>query len=52
VVTLPEMAYSLHQKWDNSTLWMVPLGGHATTEPAIARALVAATNSFAEKMEQ
>lgn len=51
VITLPEMAYSLHQKWDNSTLWMVPLGGHSATEPAIARALAAASDLFVEKWD-
>ena len=46
VITLPEMAYSLHQYWVNSTLWMVPMGGHSTTEPAIAMALATALDQF------
>jgi proline iminopeptidase len=50
VITLPEMAYSLHRSWENSMLWMVPLGGHSTTESAIARALATATDRFADKL--
>lgn len=50
VVTLPEMAYSLHQKWDNSSLWMVPYGGHSTSESAMAKALAAATDAFGEQI--
>jgi proline iminopeptidase len=46
---LPETAYSLHKNWKNSTLWMIPEGGHSANDPAIAKALVTATDLFTEK---
>ena len=46
-VTLPELSFQLHQKWDNSTLWMVPQGGHASSEPAVASAMATALDFFA-----
>ncbi len=49
-ICLPEMAYSLHQNWPNSMLWMIPDGGHSAANPSVARALVAATDLFAEKI--
>ncbi|MDB6080869.1 MAG: Proline iminopeptidase [Chlamydiia bacterium] len=50
-IDLPEMAYSLHKKWTNSTLWMIAEGGHSANDPAIAKALATATDFFAEKMK-
>lgn len=47
----PEEAYSLHKSWTNSTLWMIPEGGHSAFDPAVAKALVEATDLFAEKLE-
>lgn len=46
----PEMAYTLHQNWSNSKLWIVPQGGHTANEPAIAAALSVATDVFAEEL--
>lgn len=46
----PEMAYSLHQNWSNSMLWMIPDGGHSSSDPSIAKALVAATDLFATEI--
>lgn len=46
----PEMAYSLYQNWQNSTLWMIPDGGHSAADPSVAKALVAATDLFVEKI--
>ncbi len=51
-IDLPEMAYSLHKKWDNSLLWMVTHGGHSADDPAIASALAKGTDFFAEKMNE
>jgi hypothetical protein len=48
IVTLPENAYKLHQKWNNSILWMIPNGGHTAGEPAVASALAEALDLFAE----
>lgn len=50
IVTLPENAYTLHQKWDNSQLWMIQKGGHTSMEPAIASALVHALDFFADRI--
>jgi proline iminopeptidase len=49
-IDLPEMAYSLHRNWANSTLWMVSEGGHSANDPAIAKALGRATDFFAENI--
>ncbi|MEI8125329.1 MAG: prolyl aminopeptidase [Parachlamydiaceae bacterium] len=48
----PEMAYSLHQNWSNSKLWIVPQGGHTANEPAIAAALSTATDVFADRVSK
>jgi proline iminopeptidase len=50
-IDLPEMAYSLYQNWDNSTLWMMTQGGHSANDPAIAQALAKASDLFIEKMK-
>ncbi len=47
VVTPPENAYKLHQKWDNSILWMIPQGGHSSSEPEVASAMAKALDLFA-----
>ncbi len=46
-VTPPATAYELHRAWPDSRLWIVPDAGHATTEPGIQGALVAATDAHA-----
>jgi proline iminopeptidase len=51
-IDLPEMAYSLHQNWNNSKLWMVTQGGHSANDPAIAAALGTATDIFAEEIKR
>jgi proline iminopeptidase len=40
-------AYELHQAWPRADLQVVPVAGHAYSEPGIAAALVAATDRFA-----
>ena len=47
-VTPPVTAYELHKSWPTSRLEIVPDAGHATVEPGIQRALVAATDEFAD----
>ncbi len=49
-VTLPEMAFSLHQSWPSSILWISPQGGHSSNDPSIAKALAKASDLFIEKM--
>jgi proline iminopeptidase len=46
-VTPPVTAHELHKVWTTSKLWIIPDAGHATTEPGIRGALVAATDAFA-----
>lgn len=48
LVCKAEAAYSLHSNWQNSVLQIVPDAGHSTSEPAIAEALVRATQQFAD----
>lgn len=50
-ICLPDMAYSLFQNWGNSQLWMIPDGGHSTSDPAIAAALASASDLFKTKIE-
>jgi proline iminopeptidase len=40
-------AYQLHQAWPQADLQMIPVAGHAYSEPGITAALVAATDRFA-----
>ena len=47
VVTPAATAWALHKAWPGSKLEIVPAAGHATGEPGIASALVAATDHFA-----
>lgn len=49
-ICLPDMAYSLYQKWPKSALWMIQDGGHSANDPPIARALATATDFFADKV--
>ncbi|MBT0587701.1 prolyl aminopeptidase [Alteromonas oceanisediminis] len=42
-----EAAYSLHQRWHNSTLQIIPDAGHSLSETGISAALVQATQDFA-----
>lgn len=51
-IDLPEQAFSLHQKWNNSKLWMVSQGGHSANDPAIASALAQATDFFVEEIKR
>jgi proline iminopeptidase len=51
-ICLPEQAYLLHKNWNNSKLWMISQGGHSANDPAIAAALVTATEVFAQKISQ
>ena len=44
-----EQAWLLHQVWRDAELKIVPDAGHAATEPPIARALVEATDSMAQR---
>lgn len=48
VVCPPVSAWDLHQAWPASKLVMVGDAGHSVGEPGIARALVAATDQFAD----
>lgn len=45
-ICLPENAYTLHKNWPNSSLWMIPDGGHSAADPAISRGLLQATEAF------
>jgi proline iminopeptidase len=47
-VTPPVTAFELHQRWPTSHLEIVADAGHATVESGIQRALVEATNRFAD----
>jgi proline iminopeptidase len=47
VATPAVTAYELHQAWPQADLQIIPAAGHASTEPGIAAALVAATDRFA-----
>jgi len=49
VVTPPVTAWQLHRAWPQARLQIVPDAGHASSEPPIQRALVAATDHFAEQ---
>lgn len=45
-VTLPAAAMALHRAWPGSQLRLVDGAGHASSHPALARQLIAATDSF------
>src|SRR5699024_215785 len=46
MVTPVRTAWELSQRWEDSVLQIVEAAGHAADEPAIASALVDATDSF------
>ena len=46
MISPPSSAQSLHHKWPESKLIMVPTGGHAMSEPGIASALIAQLGIF------
>ena len=48
VCTPPMTAWDLHRAWPEAEFVMIPDAGHSASEPGIARALRAATDSFAE----
>jgi len=39
LICLPQSAYDLHTHWNNSQLWLIPEGGHFSSDPFIARGL-------------
>lgn len=49
VICPPRNAWRLHQAWPESTLTLVDDAGHSANEPGIMRALVKATDSFADR---
>ncbi len=49
VICPPRNAWRLHQAWPESKLVFVDDAGHSANEPGILRALVQATNSFADR---
>ena len=49
VICPPRNAWRLHQAWPESKLTFVDDAGHSANEPGILRALVDATNSFADR---
>lgn len=49
VVCPPKSAWDLYRAWPEARLHLTPDAGHASREPGNARALVAATDRFAER---
>lgn len=49
VICPPRNAWRLHQAWPESDLTFVDDAGHSANEPGILRALVKATDSFADR---
>lgn len=49
VICPPRNAWRLHEAWPESTLKFVDDAGHSANEPGILRALVEATDSFADR---
>jgi len=49
---LPEGARILHERWPKSELWMVPGGGHFTTDPLIADALRRASSEISLQIDK
>jgi proline iminopeptidase len=45
-------AWALHKAWPDSRLEVIADAGHAASEPGIRKALVAATDEFAEQFEE
>ena len=50
VVCPVDQAHALHRVWPESRLTIVPGAGHSAAEPAIADALIRATDAFAEQL--
>ncbi len=48
VVTPVQSAWALHAAWPGSQLRIVPVAGHAMTEPGVVHELVTATRQFCE----
>ncbi|MFK8137522.1 MAG: prolyl aminopeptidase [Bdellovibrionales bacterium] len=48
VVCAPITAWELHKAWPEAKFEMVPTAGHSVSEPGVAKALVTATDKFAE----
>lgn len=46
LVTPPQAALSLHAAWPDSRIVLLPDSGHASSDPAMARELIAATDHF------
>jgi len=47
-ICLPDMAYQLHKKWENSILWIPMYGGHSSFDPPIEASLGKAADTFVE----
>ena len=50
VVCPVDQAVALHEAWPAARLNIVPAAGHSAGEPAIADALIRATDEFAERL--
>ncbi|SEQ07987.1 proline iminopeptidase [Ectothiorhodospira magna] len=50
VVCPVDQAWALHQVWPEAELTIIPTAGHAASEPGIAQALVAATQTLADRL--
>ena len=50
VVCPVDQAYALHQVWPESRLSIIPAAGHSASDPAVADALIRATDGFAERL--
>jgi proline iminopeptidase len=49
VCTAFSSAWDLHKAWPEADLVIIPDAGHAASEPGVSRALVAATDRFAQR---
>jgi len=50
VVCPPDQAFALHRAWPEAELQIIPASGHSAGEPAIADALLAASDYFADQL--
>ena len=50
VVCPVDQAFALHKAWPEAELQIIPASGHSAGEPAIADALLAATDYFADQL--
>ena len=46
-----QQAWELHQKWPEAELNIIPMAGHAASEPALINALITATRSIAKTLQ-